>query len=176
MDIHTDYKIQAPKNETQQGLTLVELIVFIAIFSIGILGLFSIIHFSILHSASPALMKQQLAIAEALLAEIEHKEKIEQSSFIPCTQTLVKSAVIDQTKNETKPHHPPQIKCKPSSINLMPGYTAKVDIHPAGTSIGLIDTAAFRITVTVSAQGQADLVLTAYRLRYEPNQSTSSLL
>jgi MSHA pilin protein MshD len=54
----------------QGGLTLVELIVFIVIVSVGLAGLLSALNISVLHSADPMVRKQASAIAEGLMEEV----------------------------------------------------------------------------------------------------------
>jgi len=57
----------------QAGLTMIELIVFIVVVSIGLVGILSVLNFTTRNSANPMLLKQQVAIAESLLEEIESK-------------------------------------------------------------------------------------------------------
>lgn len=53
------------------GLTLVELIVFIVIVSVGLVGVLTVLNFTVFRSADPMVRKQMLSIAEALLEEVE---------------------------------------------------------------------------------------------------------
>ena len=55
----------------QRGATLPELIIFIVIVGVGIVGILSVLDFSVRHSADPMVRKQMLAIAESLLEEVE---------------------------------------------------------------------------------------------------------
>ena len=55
----------------QHGISMIELIMFIVIVSVGIVGILSVMTFSAKHSADPLIQKQALAIAESLLEEIE---------------------------------------------------------------------------------------------------------
>lgn len=59
--------------QRQRGVTLIELVVFIIIISVGVIGLLSVTGSTILHSADPMIRKQALAIAESLLLEIEQR-------------------------------------------------------------------------------------------------------
>lgn len=54
-----------------RGVTLIELIVFIVIVSIAVVGVMSALNVAVGHSADPQAQKQALAIAEALLEEVE---------------------------------------------------------------------------------------------------------
>ena len=53
------------------GLTLIELVMFIVIVSIALVGILSVFRITTAHSADPLQRKQALAIAEALLEEVE---------------------------------------------------------------------------------------------------------
>jgi len=60
-----------PAAVRQTGITLIELVIFMVIVGIAVAGILSSINFNIFHSADPVVKKQALAIAEALLEEIE---------------------------------------------------------------------------------------------------------
>jgi MSHA pilin protein MshD len=55
----------------QTGLSLVEVIIFVVIVSVGVAGLMMLMNTVLKHSADPMLRKQAIAIAESLLEEIE---------------------------------------------------------------------------------------------------------
>lgn len=55
----------------QRGISLVELIMFVVIVSLGIVGILSVMNVTTKASADPMLRKQALAIAESLLEEIQ---------------------------------------------------------------------------------------------------------
>jgi len=54
-------------SKTQGGISLVELIIFIIIVSVGVAGILSVMNVTVMHSAEPMLRKQAVAIAESLL-------------------------------------------------------------------------------------------------------------
>lgn len=54
----------------QRGVTLIELVVFIVIVSVGVVGLLSVSGALVRHSADPMLRKQMMAAAETLLNEV----------------------------------------------------------------------------------------------------------
>ena len=58
----------------QSGLTLIELVVFIMIVSIALAGVLSVLTYTTSRSADPMISKQMLAIAEALLEEVEMRQ------------------------------------------------------------------------------------------------------
>ncbi len=53
------------------GLTLIELIVFIVIVSVGLAGILAVFNVVVKNSADPVIRKDMLSIAEALLEEVE---------------------------------------------------------------------------------------------------------
>ncbi len=57
----------------QKGLTLIELIMFIVIVSVGVAGIMTVMNYTTGRSADPMIRKQEMAIAESLLEEIELK-------------------------------------------------------------------------------------------------------
>ena len=58
---------------TQQGISLIELIMFIVIVSVALAGIMLVMNTTTRYSADPLLHKQALTIAESLLEEIELK-------------------------------------------------------------------------------------------------------
>jgi MSHA pilin protein MshD len=59
------------RRTVQRGVTLIELVIFIVVVSIAVVGLLQIFTRTTASSADPQLRKQALAIAEAMLDEIE---------------------------------------------------------------------------------------------------------
>ncbi|GHU32709.1 hypothetical protein AGMMS50256_23280 [Betaproteobacteria bacterium] len=59
--------------EFQRGLTLIELIIFIVVISVGLAGILAVYNTVVMHSGEPMTRKQALAIAESLLLEIEQQ-------------------------------------------------------------------------------------------------------
>lgn len=57
----------------QSGVTLVELIVFIVVMSVGVVGVLSTMNAAVRFSADPMTAKQLRAIAESLLGEVLHQ-------------------------------------------------------------------------------------------------------
>ena len=55
----------------QVGMTLVELVMFIVIVSVGVAGILSVLNITVQKSADPLVQKQAQALAEGLLEEIQ---------------------------------------------------------------------------------------------------------
>lgn len=174
----------------QRGVTLIELIVFMIIVSVGVVGLVSTMNPMIRHSADPMQMKQMTAIAESLLNEVLHQPFTWCDPDDAAASTALSAAVCtdDQDKGGaalTSPTPAGETRatfdnvadyggfaeepiCDAAGENCMAGYRAEVAITRAGTSFGLPDSAALQITVTVKHAGQDDFSLTGYRFRYAP--------
>lgn len=60
-----------PCTRREHGLTLIELVMFIMIVSIALVGVLSILDLTTKNSADPQLRKQAISIAEALLEEVQ---------------------------------------------------------------------------------------------------------
>lgn len=58
----------------QAGFTLIELVIFIVVVSVGIVGILSVMNLTVQHSADPAVRKQTAALADSILEEILLKE------------------------------------------------------------------------------------------------------
>jgi len=91
----------------QQGVSLVELIIFIVVVSAALAGILPMLNMGVLHSADPMLRKQMLTIAEGLLDEIE------QMPFSAC----------DPTAN-TNPTAVTTAQCSPATSYQQFGYPA----------------------------------------------------
>lgn len=62
------------RRHPQRGFTLIELIIFIVVVSVGLVGILSALNVTAMHSSDPVYAKQALAIAEALMDEIQLKD------------------------------------------------------------------------------------------------------
>jgi MSHA pilin protein MshD len=67
----TSIAVLPVRRTAQRGVTLIELVIFIVVVSIAVVGLLQIFARTTASSADPQLRKQALAIAEAMLDEIE---------------------------------------------------------------------------------------------------------
>jgi MSHA pilin protein MshD len=179
----------------QAGISLIELIMFIVIVSVGIAGILSVMNVTSKASADPMVRKQALAIAEALLEEIELQP------FTYCDPTDANAAtatgafvgaggclttaesVGPQPAGETRTGSPqfnnvgdyggysmsPIVDITGAAVAGLGAYSATVTIAQAGNAFGLADNGeALQIKVQVQA-GNEDITLTGYRFRYAPN-------
>ena len=73
-----------PSFMPQRGISLIELIMFIVIISVSLVGILLVMNKVTAHSADPLIRKQALAIAESMLEEI----KLQNLSGVACVGTL----------------------------------------------------------------------------------------
>jgi len=175
----------------QRGVTLVELIIFIVIVSVGVVGLMSVINPMLRFSADPMVTKQLSTIAESLLNEAMHQPYTWCDPDDPAATTAQAYGNCATPQNSLKAVPAGEIRggIEPdkgfdnvadygdlhiddvpdaAGSNSMTGYHADVAVAQAGALFGLADnSAALSVTVTVSRNGET-FVLTGYRFRYAP--------
>lgn len=179
----------------QSGLTMIELVVFIVVVSIAVIGVLSVLGLTTRHSADPLQRKQALAIAEALLEEIELAHMTYCDPADANVDTAANPAgcaslpeVVGPEAGNARPYdnvndyvtafssaEPLTGDVNGISTSIPTGYSATLKITPE-TLNGIASDATsanmnvLRITVTVSYNGIADSVtLEGYRTRYAPN-------
>jgi MSHA pilin protein MshD len=175
----------------QTGLTLIELVMFIVIVSVGIAGILAVLNLTAQKSADPVAPKQALSIAQALL------EEVQLAPFTYCDPDDANAASAASSANcaapalreDAVPLGPEVGDARPfdnvSDYNgftmngitdlatgtLVPGleaYSAAIAVTPAALgSVAAGDAVLIRVTVT--GPGNTQLALEAYRTRYAPN-------
>lgn len=176
----------------QNGATLPELIIFIVIVSVGIVGILSVMNITTRYSADPMIRKQALAIAESLMEEVqlqpftfcdpEDASAATASSTADCTTVQGVGATAGQTRyaeprfNNVGDYHgfsmnatnPAGIKRLEDGavIGGLTAYDASVAVtaEAAGNPLA----GCLRITVTVTAPSAESIVLDGYRCPYAP--------
>ena len=174
-------------SSTQAGLSLVELIMFVIIVSVGVAGILTVFNLTTQKSADPQVRKQMLAIAEALLEEVEFK------AFTFCdpddanAATAVSTAgcAVPANNESILPLGPEAGETRDTYDNvsdynglaLSPatdiignpiiGYSAAISVTQQQLEASIPLDASLRITVTVT-HGSDSLSLSGYRLRYAP--------
>lgn len=164
-----------PVSMKQRGISLIELIIFIVILSVGLMGILQVMNNVTKHSADPLLHKQALAVAESLLEEIELQDFNDLGSGSP----ICPAASAVTAANRVSMYH--IVNCyngftmsTPPGITDMAGaqvaglisYSARVAINNA--ALGAIPNAgsAVLITVTVTDPQKDDIVISGYRTAY----------
>jgi MSHA pilin protein MshD len=183
----------APKS-AHRGLSLIELIIFIVVVSVGLAGVLVAINAGIKRSADPMVRMQALAAAESLLEEIELQPFTYCDPVDPAASTATSSAgctttakSMDNTANwgVGKTRYGPVFFDNVADYNAftmtgtlndifqqsssrLSGYNATVSITQVGTGFGLANTDALRVDVTVTGGGNT-ITVTGFRFRHSPN-------
>lgn len=176
---------------SSQGLSLIELLLFIVVVSIALTAMLRVFITATTASANPMILRQQLAIAESLLREVQLMP------FTWCDPTGdpnvgTATAASDCTMQvEALGPEAGQTRYGPNYFNNvndyagfsmsgirdlsntaiagLTGYAAQVAVAPGALdSIGSTGEA-LKITVTVTAPDSSSLVLQGWRTRYAPN-------
>lgn len=168
----------SPAPLREAGLTIIELIVFIVVLSIGITGILLVMNFTTSRSADPMLREQAKFIAEAYMEEILVKKFVDPTATQVCPlppgnrsaydnvcdyNGLANTGVRDQLNNP---------------IAGLAAYNVNVTVANAGVTLNNIDNTGavrvLRVDVTVTGPGDTSLTLTGYRTNYNcPAGSTS---
>jgi MSHA pilin protein MshD len=188
----------AIKRRRSRGVTLVELIVFIVIVSVAVAGVLTALDIANRSSTDPMIQKQALAIAEALLEEVQLQP------FTYCDPNDANAATAlsaagctggagganDENKlplgpetGETRTGATPFDNVSDyNGFSMGPGitdlsgavlpdlgaYSATVAV--ANQALGAVPSAdGLLITVTVTGPSDTTVVLHGYRVRYAPN-------
>lgn len=174
------------------GLTLIELVIFIVIVSVAVVGILAALNLAARHSADPLPRKQALAIAEALLEEVTLMPftDCDPDSYEPVAKTCAPGGAetmgpetgeargsLTTPFDNVNDYNNFSLAGGGSDIGGMvtvpAGYSATVAVAQdaafgkAGSPLPAADV--LRITVTVTYNNGSDsLTLAGYRTRYEP--------
>ena len=181
------------------GFTLIELIMYIIIVSVGVVGILSVLNITVKSSADPMIRKQMLAIAEGLLEEVEmmpftYCDPTDANVATAASPTFCASTVESlgpesgQTRNinlanpfnNVNDYYVSGGLALSSPItditnsNLAPaGYSANIQIIPEalnGIASSSAPTAMNVLRIAVTvSHGGDSLTLEGYRTRYAPN-------
>jgi MSHA pilin protein MshD len=180
-----------------RGLSLIELVIFIVVVSVAATGVLMVMNLNARHSADPLRQKQALAIAEALLEEIELMPftDCDPDGLDPVSGTCAKdegigpeltyaNQTVDETRGSTvapfdnvNDYHNLTLTGgdhdlgNAGNVVVPAGYTASVAVTQDG-AFGLSGSslpldAVLRIAVTVS-YGDGSVAVEGYRTKYAP--------
>jgi MSHA pilin protein MshD len=176
---------------TQGGISLVELIMFIVIVSLAIVGILSVMNVTTKASADPMLRKQAMAVAESLLEEIELQAFTfcdpDDANALTASAAVVgvggcagpiqglgavgESRYADPRFDNVGDYHSFNMggirDIQNNLVSGLGGFTANVNMTQDGATFGLAAAEVLRIDVRVNS-GPTDITLTGYRFRYAP--------
>lgn len=87
---HSHVRLSVP----QRGVSLIELIVFILIISVGVVGILAVMNKTTSRSSDPLVSKQAMAIAESFLEEIQLQNLASSSCIGTLTANAPRSGVV----------------------------------------------------------------------------------
>ncbi len=156
-----------------RGMTLIEVVLFIIIVSVGLAGVLSAFNIATQASADPMLRKQALALAEGMLEEVLLKNFAD--VLDECTLTTTprcqpntptdRGNYNDVSDYDTWDQTGVKSLSDSSAITGLENYKVEVAVV-AGTFPAPDTTPAMLITVTVT-KGSEVITLTGYRTNYE---------
>jgi MSHA pilin protein MshD len=162
----------------QRGLTLIELIVFIVVVSVGLAGILSVLNVTLRSSADPLIRKQALAVAEAMLDEILSKsyqndpgDPSNSSSTLGCTSATkvtcrANTPVDRQNYNDVDDYGGwNQAGVLDLTGALVPGLGAYTVTVAVGAPAAFNGVAGKMVTVTVTG-GAENVALTGFRANF----------
>jgi MSHA pilin protein MshD len=180
-----------PGPSRQRGLSLIELVLFIVIVAVGLAGILAVLNNTTRRSADPLPIKQAVAIAEALLDEVQLAAFTwcdpDDANVLTATSAAV-SATGCATAAGVEGIGPEAGDARPfdnvsdyngfamagitdltgAAITGLAAYSASVTV--AAAALGAVPAgAALLITVTVTGPGNTSVSLSGYRTRYAPN-------
>ena len=165
-----------------RGFTLVEVILFIVVVSVGLAGVLSVYQTSVRSSADPMIRKQALLIAEATMNEIMQKsfqndpaDPTNTSATLGCTPNTAPACAANSWASRPNYNDVDDYKGfsqtgilqidGSTAVSGLANYTLVVTV--AGTALAGITAAnAKRITVTVTNGGTESVTLTGFRTNY----------
>lgn len=146
---------------SESGFSLVELIMFIVIVSVGLAGLMMAMDVSTKSSADPVIRKQALTIAESLLEEIELQK------FSPTDVTVGRenyNDIFDYNGLTGAVYHANSsvlvagLESYSVNVAVVSGVAATLPVTPAAS--------AALITVTVNGPGGQSIEMTGYKVAH----------
>ena len=139
----------------QAGISLIELVIFIVIVSVSIVGILSVMNMTVMHSADPMVRKQAAALADSILEEILLKDYADPDGV---AATEASRALYDDVDDYNGKGN--------ATFTDLPGelsaYVIGIAVTDGTATLGV---AAKKITVTVTS-GAESISMTGYRAIY----------
>jgi len=158
------------KPRLARGVTLIELIIFIVVVSVGLAGSLGVFNLATQKSADPMLRKQALVAAEAMLEEILLKRYADPDN--ECTPATSPSCAANSTTDRRHYNDVAdyagwnQTGIRGTDGSVVPGLEDYVTTVAVSDTTPLNGVAAKRVEVTVSGRGES-ITLVGYRTGYE---------
>lgn len=169
------------------GLSLIELLFFIVIVGVAIVGVLSVLNYTAARSADPLVRKQVLALAEGMLEEVRLMPFTYCDPDDPAAATATSAGACsvpelpgpEGSESRLSPNAPfdnvddyhqysasPPTDLAGSPIAGLGSYGVRVEVFEGG--LGLPNDQVLRIDVTATGPGES-VTVSAFRTRYAPN-------
>ena len=149
----------------QAGVTLVELILSMVIISIAVTGIFSVMNFTVSHSADPVVQHQAIAIAEAYLEEIQLQSFTDPDGTDAGETRATYDNVTDYNGlTDVGVHNQQDVL-----LNNLSSYNVNLSSYNVSVTVAdqtVSGIAAKKVTVTVSGPGVSGLDLVGYKFAH----------
>ncbi|MFG6487692.1 prepilin-type N-terminal cleavage/methylation domain-containing protein [Roseateles sp. BYS78W] len=178
------------RHRRAQGLTLIELLMFIAVVGIALAAMLRVFVTATTASADPMIRRQQLAIAESLLREVQlmpftwcdpDDANVETAGSAAGCASLAENIGPESGETRYGPTYFDNVNdyngfsmagirdLNNATVTGLSGYTASVTVAAATLdSLNAASGDALQITVTVSGPDSSSTVLQGWRTRYAP--------
>ncbi len=172
-----------------QGLTLIELLLFIVVVGIALAAMLRIFVTATAASADPMIRRQQLAVAESLLREVQlmpitwcdpDDANVETATATTGCAALAEAMGPEAGETRYGPTYFDNVNdyagfsmagirdLGNTAVSGLSGYTANVAVAAAALDSIATSGDALKITVTVSGPDSSSVVLQGWRTRYAP--------
>lgn len=158
------------KQRFERGFTLVEVIIFIVVVGIALVGILLVSQISTKSSADPMLHKQAMALADAILEEILQKEYCDPTSadLLAKPHTCATRTAADQETTRDELDDVDDFNGKDKTLFTdwpisLASYSVAITVTP--TTLGSNAIPVKQITVSVTGSGQT-LTAMGYRANY----------
>lgn len=153
------------QNRTEQGATLIELVVFIVVVGVALAVLVRVFNQSVINSADPVVKIKALEKGQALLDEILARKFDENTPTggVPACNTssgLACAGIVSDSDYDDVGDYNGYTDSSDS------GFTVSVSVSLAGSDLGLSNDQARLISVSVLMPGGSTTVLSAYKVNF----------
>jgi MSHA pilin protein MshD len=147
-----------------RGFTLVELIIFIVVVSVGLAGILAVMSTTVRSSADPLVRKQVMTLADSTLEEILQKEYSDPDGVQGGESTRASMDDVDDfhSKSQTLFNSTSGAGGWPASLD---SYQLQITVAPDTSQVGTVARPAKQITVVVS-KGTESITITGFRAKY----------
>jgi MSHA pilin protein MshD len=151
----------------QDGLTLIELVISIAVVGIALTGALLAVDHTTVRSADPMLQHQGSAIAEAYLEEILLKEFLDPDTMTVCPPSEPSRDLYDNVCDYAGLDDSGARDQDATPVPGLGDYRVRVSVDTAATLNGLTGSAnVLRVDVRVTHGNGPDLTLSGYQTNY----------